>query len=118
MSARAARERIATALQGVPGVFIVAHPSTLDPVEHPTAYVSLAEFDDGGGTGCAAMWRVPVTVAAGDPTASPEVWDRLDDAADAVASALTAHGVRVTANAPSIAGDRVAVRVIETESYA
>jgi hypothetical protein len=118
MSARAAREAVAAALTGTAGVFVVAHPSTLDPVDKPTAYVSLAEYDDGTGTGCAASWRVAVTVAAGDPAASPDVWDELDDAADAVAASLTAAGIHVTSNAPSFVGDRMAVRVIETESYA
>jgi len=100
------------------GLFIVAHPATVDPVDSPTAFVGMAEYDDGSATGCAAAWRVPVTVAAGDPTASPAVWDTLDDAADAAVSALTAAGVRVTGNRASIEGDRQAVRTIETEMYA
>jgi hypothetical protein len=117
MSARAARERVAAAAAG-PGVFVVAHPATLDPVDSPTVYVSLAEYDDGTATGCASAWRVTLTLAAGDPATSPGTWDLLDDTGDAVVSRLTAAGIRVTANRPTIQGDRLAVREIETESYA
>lgn len=117
MSARHAREAVAAALSTA-GVFVVAHPATLDPVDSPTAYVGLADYDAGTATGCASAWRVPVVVAVGDPTVSPAVWDALDDAGDDCVRALTLAGIHVTSNTATIEGDRLAVRTLGTESYA